>query len=566
MGDERPDAAPPPEGASIRRALIIVAVALTIVAAGVGFGVGRLTAPSAGTEAASPSATTTTVIIETVGETLDWSESADVGELWPVGIVEHDGMVFFFGSPAVQFGPTVPEGSGLEAWVSDDGSGWESLGTVIPAPALVQDVVSTPQGLIAVGTGAEGVPIVWQSPDARQWSESPLPTDEASLPGTQTSLSAAGGNDEVAVVFGNTGFNEQQMILDAIGEDLGSFGMSYGGPRGPFTVFGPLGIAVFSATADELDLTDEQLSLLFEESGEEGSTVWSSFDGVSWITSEIEANYISSVSTNEDGELVALGSGHYGMEAWTSTDGVEWTSQGSVGEVGEVEQITAWNDGFVAIRFLGPSGEILYSEDGEDWETLGVEALLSQELFWSYYPLSAGSAGIAAVAHGYDESMDFGFAGPEPIVLERDGYTLTVDQERGSLIVAEGDTELLRLFLDSERVPEEVITDLEAKTMTFLDPDTGEALATFTFDELEEAEQASFEGMEGGRDRQVFLFSTDGSGWSVQDLSEVAGEGSSVEGLQVMEDRVVATVTEFSESFAGPPSLPRVMIWTGLVP
>lgn len=563
MGDNQPDAAPPPQGGSNRSALIIVAVAASITIAGVAFGIGRLTAPSAETDAASPSTTTTTIAIEAVGETLHWSESADIGETWPVGLIEHDGTVYFFGLPDVPFGPTVPEGSGLDAWASEDGRKWDSLGTVIPAPALVQNVVSTPQGLIAVGTGADGAPIVWRSPDARQWSESSLPADEASRPGTHTNLSAAGANDEAVVVFGNTWFNADQVILDAIGEDLASYGMSYGGPRGPFTVFGPLGIPVFSATADELGLTDEQVSLLFEEPGEESSAVWSSSDGASWITSEIEANHITSVSTNEDGELVALGYGFFGMEAWTSTDGVEWTSQGSVGQV---EQITPWNDDFVAIRFLGPSAELVYSEDGEDWETLGAEALLPQELSWSYYPLSAGGAGIATVAHGYDESMDFGFAGPEPIVLERDGYTMTVDLERGSLIVAEGDTEVLRLFLHSERVPEDVTTDLEAKSMTFLDPETGEELVTFTFAELEEAEQASFEGMEGDMDRQVFLFSTDGSDWSAQDLSEVAGEGSSVDRLHVADDRVVVIVAEHSGGFTGPPSLPQVRIWTGLVP
>jgi hypothetical protein len=286
-------------------------------------------------------------------------------------------------------------------------------------------------------------------------------------------------------------------------------------------------------------------------------------NGASWITSEFDGGHVMSVTTNEDGELVALGYGMFGMEAWTSTDGVVWTSQSAVGEV---DSLTPWNDGLVASRYLGRSAQIVYSDNGEDWETLGTEELLPDELSWSYYPLAAGGAGIAAVGHGYDESMDFDFAGPEPIVLEENGYTLTIDQERGSLIVADGNTEVLRLFMHSEQVHDEIVVDFPARTMTFLDPESGEALMTFTFDELEEAEQASFEGMEEGMDQQVFLFSPDGSAWSVQDVADFTGNEGSIDAMLVADDRVVAIVVGNSESFVGPPEIPYVKIWTGLVP
>lgn len=557
MGEELPEAAPPPEGGSNRGALIIVAVALTIVAAGVGFGVGRLTAPSAETEAASPSTTTTTITIEAVGDTLDWSESADIGETWPVGLVEHGGTLYLFGTPDVPFGPEMPEGSGLDAWEAEDDGGWEPLGSVISSPALVQEVVSTPQGLIAMGTGADGGPVVWMSPDARDWTASPLPSDGTSEPGTQTNLSAAGANDDVVVVFGSTFFNPDDLIAEALGADFDEYGIGYGGPAGPFTVYGPLGIPVFSATAEELGIDEQQLELAFSEQGPEQVMAWSTSDGVNWVTSELGLDHVMSASTNEDGELVALGYGRFGMEAWTSTDGVEWTSQGPVGEV---DSLTAWNDGFIGVEYFGPSAEIVYSEDGEHWEPLGAEQLLPEELSWSYWPLAAGGAGIATVAHGYDEFMEF--EGPEPMVLERDGYTLTIDQERGSIVVADGETTVIRLSMGSERVPDEVVVDLDAETMTFLDPESGEALMTFTFEELEEAEQASFEGM----DRQVFLFSPDGSVWSVQDLADFAGSKGSIDAMFVTDDRVVALVASDRESFAGPPEVPHVKIWTGLVP
>lgn len=561
MGENQPGAAPPPEGGFGRGVLIVGAIALFIAVAGVAFGIGRLTAPSVETDAASPSTTTITIAIEAVGETLDWSESADIGETWPVGLVEYDGMLYLFGTPDVPIGPEMPEGSGLDAWASDDGSGWESLGSIISSPALVQEVVSTPRGLIAMGTDADGRPVVWISPDARDWTLSPLPSDGTSQPGTQTDLSAAGANDEVVVVFGSTFFNPDDLIMEAIGEEFEDYGIGYGGPAGLFTVYGPLGIPVFSATAEELGIDPEQLEAAFGEQGPERVTVWSTADGANWVTSEVGLDHVTSVSTNADGELVALGYGRFGMEAWISTDGVEWTSKGTIGEV---EQLTAWNDGVVALEYFGPNQEFVYSEDGETWDPLGEAPPLPEELSWSYWPLAAGGAGIATVAHGHDEFMEF--EGPEPMVLERDGYTLTIDQERGSIVVADGETTLIRLAMGSERVPDELFVDLDAETMTFLDPESGEALMTFTFDEIQEAEESSFEGMGEGMDRQVFLFSPDGSGWSVQDLADFAGTEGSIDALFVADDRVVAIVVERSESFTGPPSLPSVRIWTGLVP
>jgi hypothetical protein len=244
--------------------LIVGVIALLIAVAGVAFGIGRVTAPTEETEAASPSTTTATIVIETVGEPLDWSESADIGETWPVGLVEHGGTLYLFGTPDVPFGPEMPEGSGLDAWASDDGDGWESLGSVISSPALVREVVSTPQGLIAIGTDADGGPVVWISRDARQWSVSELPIDGSSQPGTQIDLSAAGANDEVVVVFGNSFFNPEDLVRDAIEDefgDLGDFGgMGFGGPAGPFIVYGPLGIPILSATAEELDIDVESWS------------------------------------------------------------------------------------------------------------------------------------------------------------------------------------------------------------------------------------------------------------------------------------------------------------------
>ena len=79
MGVQVPDQQPAQQGGPSRGLLIVSAVALSIAIAGVAFGIGRLTAPTDETDAAPKLITTTTaaIVIETVGEPLDWSESGD---------------------------------------------------------------------------------------------------------------------------------------------------------------------------------------------------------------------------------------------------------------------------------------------------------------------------------------------------------------------------------------------------------------------------------------------------------------------------------------------------------
>ena len=68
------------------------------------------------------------------------------------------------------------------------------------------------------------------------------------------------------------------------------------------------------------------------------------------------------------------------------------------------------------------------------------------------------------------------------------------------------------------------------------------------------------------REHQVFLFSPDGAEWSVQDLAEVAGEEIQASDLLVVDDRVVALVSEGPAYSLDHRPLPTVPVWTALVP
>ena len=560
-----------------RLPLLIGLIGVGLMIALFAFGVGRLTAPSSEVGTATGPTSTTTTLEIAVGEPLTWEQAGDLGEVWPIALLEHDGTLYLFGSSQIPFESQSDEPTDLEAWASTDGTSWESLGSVIPAPASVQSVVSTPRGLMALGeSGPDGPPSVWMSTDGTSWSASELPTTEPAQPGSMTYMQAAGANDEAFVVFGSTFVNADQVIFDALPEqfktDQGDpYGMGFGGPPFTATIYGPLGLAVFTATAEDLGFTEEQVELLMQGGPfeEEGTTLWRSSDGQSWETSLIEGGQIEQVWTGSDGVLLASGYGFAGMETWTSVDGIEWDRQPATDEV---NIRGPWNDGLIGSRYFGPGEELVYSPDGEEWSAMGAEAALPEELSWNYHPVTAGDAGIAAVANGYDEFMDMGmeFEEPEPIVLEKDGYTLTADQMRGRLVLTSGDDEVLSLFMHSERVHDEVVADFPAKTLTFLDPDTLEPLVTFTFQEIEEAEEAAFgafgEMQEVGGEQQVFMFSADGAHWTAHDLGSVFGEDQDVSELLVARDRVVAVVAQYEQNFSGPPVPPRVQLWTALVP
>ena len=151
-------------------------------------------------------------------------------------------------------------------------------------------------------------------------------------------------------------------------------------------------------------------------------------------------------------------------------------------------------------------------------------------------------------------------------MLEKDGYALRVDEMRGSLLLSKGDDEVLRLFLHGEQVHEEVTVDFNARTMTFLDPDTNQAFVTFTFDEIEQAQQEQYENMGMGNEQQAFLSSPDGSEWSVQDLDDILGDDQSITVLYVTADRVIAAVSQDSNVMTGPPPAPEVQMWFAPIP
>jgi len=496
-----------------------------------------------------------------VGEPLRWQPAGRIEDAWPLSIVEHEGMLYLFTTEGIDYGSRV--GNGLDAWVSEDGSTWEPRGRVIASPHLVQSVISTSRGLMAIGTnGGDGSPRVWMSSDARVWSELELPTDVSDAPaGFRTYFHTTWAGDELLVVVGSTTVDLQQVIVDALPEtlqpaiDTYRYGMDWGGNPFRVTIRGPLGIPAFFATAEDLGLTEEQIELLEGPGVETPATMWSSVDGETWARSELEASYVNVVTPDPSGGWMMVGYGTGGGPAtWTSSNGIDWERRVSIGMP---DIMVPWNGGFIGTLYSGSNPDLVHSKDGEEWESFGVDQLLSNDLSWSFDPLSAGGTGAAVVAHGYDTSdVSFG----EAVVLEKEGYTLTSDDTRSTLVLERDDSVVLRLSLYSQQVQEGLAVDFETQAITFLDPETNQTLVTFTFEEVEQAEMAAY-GSAGTSERQILLFTQNGLEWSVQEMGRIVGDDHAIGKLLVTESGVITATFGYPNVRTGPPPTPDIDMW-----
>jgi hypothetical protein len=227
------------------------------------------------------------------------------------------------------------------------------------------------------------------------------------------------------VVFGSTQTDISSLIRDVLPPELlaeyGTSPYGYGWGELPLlTVYGPLGLTVFTATAEDLGLTEVDVREL-SGGGPDPTTLWTSNDGETWSMTELDLSYVNNVF-DTGGELIAAGFGRSGAEIWTSPDGFEWTRESST----KSEFLARWRDGFVA-GIEGPATGVSYSEDLSDWVSLGLAAYLGDDLSWQVNSLAASEGGVAVALWGYDEGGSF-TGDPEPVAIDKGVYTLTVDQ------------------------------------------------------------------------------------------------------------------------------------------
>ncbi len=212
----------------------------------------------------------------------------------------------------------------------------------------------------------------------------------------------------------------------------------------------------------------------------------------------------------------------------TSTDGASWTEVGAP-PASQGGSLQGFGDALFYMSYDETGGSSSYiSTDGASTWTLST---LETSLFETYSQFSAGEAGIVALTNGLLEPYSFEepeFRGPEVSpVIEKDGFTLDLGYFDGTLTLTGPDG--LVISLSEEEVYDGDGTAVRMNPIngatTFLDPDTGEDLITFTDADYQAAyeafdsefyEEEVYE--EPARGVEVH-FSTDGVTWTELDSS-----------------------------------------------
>lgn len=541
------------------RALLFAVAALAIVAGFVALG-----SLSPSEQLAVDTTTTTTTIPEVeapidlenfsvsqiaTGPPLEWERVAGSTTGYPLAVTEHEGVLYLFTSEAA---PWADEPGGLVTWRSSDGTDWEPVGeTVISGEFHVANVIASADGFVAIGTeSGNGTLFVWRSDDGIEWASTEIPTGAESPYLTPTPTAAAVFRDRLVIAAGHR-LDQRAVVTDSLAEagidvdlPMMSWSTQYGGEDGvQLTVSGPLGIPVLTTTLEELGLTEQEHQWVMSglDRGEQ-TEIWLVNDSGSVETSTIPLFHVDTVVAQPDGTLFASGFGGAGLnDAFVSADGLNWEEV----DDGNIARAIPWGDRLIGIAD-GPGVGVLMSSDGRTWEESDVMDRFPSQ--WGWYPVAmgAGPDGLAMILEGQDSTT------PPPRVhtdttLTSDGATLSVDPQ-GSVYVLEieGERHIWNMYQPgSAQVPEELEVDLANKAVLFQDPETGETLAQFSFEELQRLESGSrlirFSDVIG---HHALAFTEDGSDWEIRDLEPVVGDDSRVVLLEVASGRLVAVAHE----------------------
>lgn len=479
------------------------------------------------------------------GERLSWREAPPIGASWPLELLEYRGSLYLFTSDGTP-GPRITS-TGMQVWNSQDGIQWNEIGEV--TEAAVSAVAATDEQLIALGSHPrDGSPHIWTSIDGVDWTPSRLPVDiDSELP-TSTWLTDAIVHDDQLILVGSVYPDPQRLIIDRLPPDitdhLDRYGMGFNdGPDGPtIEVYAPLGVVGYSASIEELGVDDEIADALFRSSPSEDTYVWRSYDGAEWVVSDGNGPFLENLWTAPGGELLASGWGNSGPIIWSSPDGVSWDRTDS----SMVDVVTSQNDRLIGVR---NGADLVGSDDGRSWDSLGSEAVLPQSLPWHLEKVDANSAVIAAIATAWIPYRGASASEP-PWTLGVSGYTITADYDTGQITVeGPGGRSVVPMWADNTR--DKVTVDWTRETMTFHDPVGEVELVTVDFEILREAEMAFY----GARDfgLQALLLSRSDRNWAILDLAEEIGDREHVSMLRVFDDQMILVTSPIPTWFWGSP-------------
>lgn len=484
------------------------------------------------------------------GPPLGWDLVAESTTGYPLRLTEHHGTFYLFTSMQPWW---ASEPGGLDTWISANGEDWRPAAEMaIGMEFHVADVVTSADGFIAIGARPGGDHlIVWRSADGMGWTTTEIPIETDSPYITPRPTAAAAFDGRVAIATGYA-LDEERLVTDhlaAAGIDVDfptmTWNTRYAGEDGvELIVSGPLGIPVLTTSLDELGLTEQEHQWVMRGlNRREQSEVWVVDDAGDQKSGTIPLMRVSNMVSRPDGTLFATGLGGAGLDdGFVSADGLQWKRA----EDTNIDRVISWGERVIGIT-SGPRVEVVESSDGQNWKESGATDLLPSQ--WSWYPVAMGSGpdGLAMTLEGQNFS-GFTAEAPSTATVTSGDATLRLDRQRSVFVLEiDGETHTWDRYPypSGSQVPEELEIDLANETVLFEDPETGETLAQFSFEELRRLESESrsirFSDVIG---HHALVFTEDGSAWEIRDLEPVVGDDSRVILLEVASGRLVAVAHE----------------------
>ncbi len=299
---------------------------------------------------------------------------------------------------------------------------------------------------------------------------------------------------------------------------------------------------------DELGLSDDQRAILERWSSGIESFRLIGGEGTE-LTESVEFEGWSASGTGTDDGFVLLVESQSSARMLTSTDGKSWNAQ----ELGLVEG-SGW---IVASAFQSDGTAWTISSDGFEhhltrWRGSGVDVeTIRLGNFEGFDEFNVGPAGLATSAW---PSSDMGAEGSfviPSVHIEKDGFELRYNEPEGGLTLWDVTADEAVYVFDAEDMRSDVppagvrAQEDDFEGLTFVDPDTGDDLVTFTYEELDEI--VGSRPVDSEVPEMWVGWSADGTDWGWQTVNDAFGLGDADAQaiVAVGEDVVIAAVHVF---------------------
>jgi hypothetical protein len=262
-------------------------------------------------------------------------------------------------------------------WSSSDGSTWTPETLPNGDGASVSSITAYGRGLMAVGAGSDGVPIVWTSSNGTQWAVAEYYEPASITDRSQLRMAAAAPLGSGVVVVGS----------DYVGST--SSAAAWFVPNTPFGATSSSDTLSRVVRGDAFGGEGDQAMLGVAASdngvigvgtdiavgGDSNGAIWFSSSGTLWkrVSSDTFGGTgdqaINAVTWFPSG-AVAVGTDRSDAAVWYSTDGLAWTRVAGTDGVfdgGTMTAVTSYGNGVVAVGTDGSSPAAWYSADGLAW-------------------------------------------------------------------------------------------------------------------------------------------------------------------------------------------------------